>query len=179
MDGAGSLAIGLLLACAAAILAVETKSLLIGESASVEVERQIVAAIEDGPEVERVIHLRTVHMGPDSLLVAAKIAVHSADTAAQIAEGIDIAECRVRAAVPIAETIYLEPDVYRPLLTDRTDPSIQAVLRGRHVRPVREPKPPRDAPPRDAQAPREQKPPREAPPPRPNPATESRLPSPS
>ncbi len=148
-DGAGSLAIGVLLAAAAAILAVETKSLLIGESASVDVERRIVAAIEDGPELERVIHLRTVHMGPDSLLVAAKIAIRSTDTAAQIAAGIDAAESRVRAAVPIADTIYLEPDLYRPSMSDKTDPSIQAVLRDPRLRSAREPKPPRDvAPPK-------------------------------
>ena len=142
-DGAGSLAIGVLLATAAAILAVETKSLLIGESASAEVERQIVAAIEDGPELERVIHLRTVHMGPDSLLVAAKIAVRSTDSAAQVTAGIDAAEHRVRTAVPIAETIYLEPDLYRPARSDQADPSIRAVLRGRHLRPARDSRFPR------------------------------------
>ena len=125
-DGAGSLAIGLLLACAAAILAVETKSLLIGESAGAEVERQVVAAIEDGPEVEQVIHLRTVHVGPDSLLVAAKIAVRPTDTAAQIAAAINVVEARIRAAVPIAQTIYLEPDIYHESLIDDADPSIQA-----------------------------------------------------
>jgi cation diffusion facilitator family transporter len=130
-DGAGSLAIGLLLAAAAAILAVETKSLLIGESASDDVERKIVAALEEGPEVVRVIHLRTVHLGPDSLLVTAKIEVPDTATAAQIAAGIDAAEKRVRAAVPIATTIYLEPDIYRPARADQTDPSIRAVLRGR------------------------------------------------
>jgi cation diffusion facilitator family transporter len=133
-DGAGSLAIGILLAAAAAVLAVETKSLLIGESASAEVERQIVTALEDGPEGLRVIHLRTLHLGPESLLVTAKIAVRDSATAAQIAAGIDAAERRVRAAVPIAETIYLEPDVYRPGSADRTDPSIRAVLRGRPPR---------------------------------------------
>jgi cation diffusion facilitator family transporter len=145
-DGAGSLAIGVLLAAAAGILAVETKSLLIGEAASPEVERAIVAAIENGPEIERVIHMRTVHMGPDSLLVAAKIAVRSDDVATQIASGIDAAERRVRIAVPIAQTIYLEPDIYRPGRSDQTDPSIRAVLRGRHIRPIRvldsAPKPP-------------------------------------
>jgi cation diffusion facilitator family transporter len=130
-DGAGSLAIGVLLAAAAAILAVETKSLLIGESASADMEQMIVAALEAGPEVARVIHLRTVHISPDSLLVTAKIAVRDADTAAQIAAGIDAAEKRVRAAVPIASTIYLEPDIYRPAQADQTDPSIQAVLRSR------------------------------------------------
>jgi len=133
-DGAGSLAIGVLLAGAAAILAVETKSLLIGESAGTDVERQIVAAIEDGPEVERVIHLRTIHIGPDSLVVAAKIAVRGTDTAAQVAVGIDTVERRIRAAVPIAETIYLEPDIYHPARSDGADPSIRAALRGRRPR---------------------------------------------
>jgi cation diffusion facilitator family transporter len=133
-DGAGSVAIGLLLVCAAAILAIETKSLLIGESAGAEVERQVVAAIEDGPEVERVIHLRTVHVGPDSLLVAAKIAVRPTDSATQIAAAIDAVEDRVRAAVPIAETIYLEPDIYRESLVDDTDPSVQAARTTRRTR---------------------------------------------
>jgi cation diffusion facilitator family transporter len=141
-DGAGSLAIGLLLAMAAGILAVETKSLLIGESASADVEDQIVAALEDGPQVVRVIHLRTVHISPDSLLVTAKIAVRNTDTAAQIAAGIDAAEKRVRAAVPIATTIYLEPDIYRAARADQTDPSIRAVTRSRPPSP--RPSPPRD-----------------------------------
>jgi cation diffusion facilitator family transporter len=133
-DGAGSLAIGVLLAAAAAILAVETKSLLIGESAGADVQATIVAALEDGPEVVQVIHLRTVHISPDSLLVTAKIAVRATDTAAQIAAGIDAAENRVRAAVPIATTIYLEPDIYRPARADQTDPSIRAALHGRSPR---------------------------------------------
>jgi len=136
-DGAGSLAIGLLLATAAAILAVEMKSLLIGEAASAEVQRMIVAALENGPEVDRVIHMRTVHISPDSILVAAKIAVRPADTAAQVAAGIDAAERRVREAVPIARTIYLEPDIYRPAREDHTDPSIRAAQRGRVPRPPR------------------------------------------
>jgi cation diffusion facilitator family transporter len=151
-DGAGSLAIGLLLGTAAAILAVEMKSLLIGEAASTEVQRKIVAALEDGPEVDRVIHMRTVHISPDAILVAAKIAVRPADTAAQVAAGIDAAEKRVREAVPIARTIYLEPDLYRPSREDHTDPSIRAAQRGRVSRPPRRgtvrgddpPRPPRD-----------------------------------
>jgi cation diffusion facilitator family transporter len=136
-DGAGSLAIGLLLATAAAILAVEMKSLLIGEAASPEMQRMIIAALEDGPEVVRVIHMRTVHMSPESVLVAAKIAIRESDTAAQITAGIDAAERRVRAAVPVATTIYLEPDIYRPQEADRTDPSIRAVLHSRSSRPPR------------------------------------------
>jgi cation diffusion facilitator family transporter len=111
-DGAGSMAIGVLLGAVAIVLAVETKSLLIGESAHEDVEREIVTALEAGDEVERVIHLRTEHIGPEELLVAAKIAVRHDDTAKRVARGIDAAEQRVRAAVPIARLIYLEPDLY-------------------------------------------------------------------
>ena len=128
-DGAGSLAIGTLLAVVAMILAVEMKSLLIGESASAEVERAIVAALEAGNEVVRVIHLRTLHMGPESLLVAAKIAVRRTDRADVVAAGIDAAEQRVRAAVPIAEMIYLEPDLYQSSRADAADPAVRAVRR--------------------------------------------------
>jgi cation diffusion facilitator family transporter len=130
-DGVGSLAIGVLLGGVATVLAVEMKSLLIGESAAVDVERAIVVALEDGPEVQRVIHLRTLHMGPESILVAAKIAVRGAETAATIAAGIDAAERRVRAAVPMAEMIYLEPDLYQASRADVTDPAIRAVRRRR------------------------------------------------
>jgi divalent metal cation (Fe/Co/Zn/Cd) transporter len=128
-DGVGSLAIGVLLAGVATILAVETKSLLIGESASAEVERAVVAALEAGDEVVRVIHLRTLHMGPESLLVAAKIAVRGSDRAGAVAAGIDAAEQRVRAAVPIAEMIYLEPDLYQSSRADAADPAVRAVRR--------------------------------------------------
>jgi cation diffusion facilitator family transporter len=112
-DGAGTLAIGVLLVSVAVILAIETKSLLIGESAAPDVEKQIIDAMLAGPEVERVIHIRTLHLGPEELLVAAKIAVAHDDTAAMVAAGIDAAEQRVRAAVPIARVIYLEPDIDR------------------------------------------------------------------
>ncbi len=128
-DGAGSLAIGLLLGCVAVILAVEMKSLLIGEAATTEVERAIDAALEAGPEVERVIHLRTMHVGPETLLVAAKIAVRAGDSAASIAAAIDGAERRIRAAVPIAQLIYLEPDLYQARRADETDPAVRAARR--------------------------------------------------
>lgn len=111
-DGVGTLAIGVLLGVIAVVLAVETKSLLIGESAGPDEEARIVAALEAGAEVERVIHLRTQHLGPEELLVAAKIAVRHDDTAADVARGIDAAERRIRAELPIAQLIYLEPDIY-------------------------------------------------------------------
>jgi cation diffusion facilitator family transporter len=128
-DGAGSLAVGILLGCVAVILAVEMKSLLIGESASAGAEAAIVAAIEDAPEVERVIHLRTMHVGPETLLVAAKIAVRRADSAAVIAGAIDAAERRIRSAVPIAQLIFLEPDLYVAERADVQDPAVRAARR--------------------------------------------------
>jgi divalent metal cation (Fe/Co/Zn/Cd) transporter len=128
-DGAGSVGIGVLLGGVAVVLATEMKSLLIGESASSDVEAAIVAAIEGGPEVDRIIHLRTLHVGPETLLVAAKIGVRHDDTAASVAAGIDAAERRIRAAVPIAELIYLEPDIYRAGRADPSDPAIKAARR--------------------------------------------------
>ena len=130
-DGAGSIAIGVLLGGVAWVLAVEMKSLLIGESASPEIQRAIVEALEDGPEIERVIHLRTLHVGPDSLLVAAKVAVRASDAARVVAAAIDTAEGRVRAAVPIAKLIFLEPDLYRPSRQDAADPSVSSVRTAR------------------------------------------------
>ncbi|GAA4637128.1 cation diffusion facilitator family transporter [Actinoallomurus vinaceus] len=112
-DGVGSMAIGVLLAFVAIVLAVETKSMLIGEAASTDVEKQITAELESVEEVDRVIHLRTLHVGPEELLVAAKIAVTHDDTAGEVAKAIDAAEKRIRAAVPMAHHIYLEPDLDR------------------------------------------------------------------
>ena len=128
-DGIGSLVIGVLLGCVAVVLAGEMKSLLIGESATASAQQAIVAALEDGPEVERVIHLRTVHIDPESVLVAAKIAVPPSSTAVQIVAGINAAERRVRAAVPTVGVIYLEPDIYRADLADEADPSVRAAHR--------------------------------------------------
>jgi cation diffusion facilitator family transporter len=125
-DGAGSIAIGALLGCVAVVFAVEMKSLLVGESASPDVQRAIVAAIQGGPQIERVIHLRTLHVGPDSLLVAAKVAVRPGEVAEAIAAGIDAAEQRIRAAVPIAGLIYLEPDLYEASREDVSDPAVRA-----------------------------------------------------
>jgi cation diffusion facilitator family transporter len=138
-DGVGSVAIGVLLGCAAFVVGYETKSLLIGESASADMSASIIRALEEGPEAFRVIHMRTSHVGPESLLVAAKIAVPGSLTAAVLAARIDAAERRVREAVPIADTIYLEPDIYAPDREDATDPSIQVVRRSRGSQPGRRP----------------------------------------
>nr|BFE86701.1 hypothetical protein GCM10020093_093020 [Planobispora longispora] len=122
-DGVGTLMIGVLLAVIAVILAIETKSLLIGEGAGPEVERKICDALQGAPEITRIIHMRTLHLGPEEILVAAKIAVEHDDTAADIARGIDEAERRVREAVPEARVIYLEPDLYRTGATAGSGPA--------------------------------------------------------
>jgi cation diffusion facilitator family transporter len=112
-DVAGTVAIGVLLVTVAIVLAVETKSLLLGEGASRGSVDRIRAALEAQPEIERVIHMKTLHLGPDELLVAAKVGVRRTDSAAEVAAAIDAAEGRIRAAEPLARVIYLEPDIYR------------------------------------------------------------------
>jgi len=111
-DATGTAAIGLLLVIVALVLGVETRSLLLGESATPDQVRAIADALV-GEGVESVIHQRTLHLGPEELLVAAKIGVPAAVTAAEVAQAIDAAERRVRQAVPIARVIYLEPDIDR------------------------------------------------------------------
>ena len=112
-DVAGTALIGLLLVLVAITLAVETKSLLLGESASPDAQTKILAALEATDGIERVIHMKTMHLGPEELLVAVKIGVRATDSAAEIAAAIDRAEQATRGAVPTATSIYIEPDVFR------------------------------------------------------------------
>ena len=112
-DALGTIAIGILLGIIAVILIVEMKSLLIGEGAAEPVLDRIVGAVEEGGPVQRVIHIRTQYLGPEELLVAAKIALEPGITATDVAREIDAAEQRVRAVVPEARLIYLEPDLDR------------------------------------------------------------------
>lgn len=112
-DGIGTGAIGLLLTVIAVLLATEVKSLLVGESATEEHVRAIERAILAGDDVDTVIHMRTLHLGPDELLVAAKIAIDLDDDARDVAHAINGAEARIREAVPIARLIYIEPDIFR------------------------------------------------------------------
>jgi divalent metal cation (Fe/Co/Zn/Cd) transporter len=111
-DGISTAAIGCLLISVAVILVIETKSLLLGEAASPETNRQIAAALV-GDGILRIIHLRTLHLGPEELLVAAKVSIAAEASLREAAATIDAAEGRIRAAVPIARVIYLEPDVDR------------------------------------------------------------------
>ncbi len=111
-DVAGTAAIGLLLVAVAIVLGVETKSLLLGESAAPEVQRRLRERLEATTGVERVIHMRTMHLGPDELLVAVKIGIPTTAGAEDIARSIDAAERAMREAEPTARVIYIEPDLY-------------------------------------------------------------------
>ncbi len=111
-DGIGTVCIGVLLGVVAIILAIETKSLLLGEGATPEAVRRIEKALV-GPGINRVIHLRTSHLGPEELLVAAKVAVPAEADGAAITEAINAAERRVREVEPVARVIYIEPDLDR------------------------------------------------------------------
>jgi cation diffusion facilitator family transporter len=111
-DVAGTAAIGLLLVSVAVVLALETKSLLLGEAASPAAQRRLLECLEGTPGVDRVIHMRTLHLGPEELLVAVKIGVTRDADAATGAATIDAAERSMRQAEPTAQVIYVEPDIY-------------------------------------------------------------------
>lgn len=112
-DAFGTIAIGALLVAVAVILGAETSSLLIGEGATQQDYEHILNALAGTPGVMGVIHSKTLYLGPDELLLAAKIAVNPDSTAREIAAIIDAAEASVRSAVPATRVIYLEPDVLR------------------------------------------------------------------
>jgi cation diffusion facilitator family transporter len=112
-DVLGTGLIGVLLVVVAVVLAVETKSLLIGEAAGHDAQSRIVAALTGTAGVGRIIHMKTLHLGPEELLVAVKIGVDAESTAEQVAAAIDAAEHAIRQAEPTAQVIYLEPDIYR------------------------------------------------------------------
>ncbi|GAB2843908.1 cation diffusion facilitator family transporter [Microbacterium insulae] len=127
-DAIGTLMIGTLLILVAITLGIETKSLLVGEGATDADHDRIVGAITAGHEAEKLIHLKTLYLGPDELLVAAKLGFAPDRTFADVAVDIDRIETRVREAVPTARVIYLEPDIYRPG-DDPTPPTEEFVIR--------------------------------------------------
>ncbi|HET7718435.1 MAG TPA: hypothetical protein VFK43_00620, partial [Acidimicrobiales bacterium] len=112
-DGYGTLTIGALLGVIAIFLAIEMKGLLIGEAADPELQDRIRNAVEADPQVVRLIHFRTQHLGPEELLVAGKVQFASELAGQDLATAIDQIETAIRAAVPIARLIYLEPDIAR------------------------------------------------------------------
>jgi cation diffusion facilitator family transporter len=112
-DAVGSLAIGLLLVAIAIVLAIEMKGLLIGESASTADVAKIAQSLEHAESVRRIIHLRTEHLGPDQLLVAAKLEFEPSLSVEELAGAIDAAERGLREVVPTAHFVFIEPDVFR------------------------------------------------------------------
>jgi cation diffusion facilitator family transporter len=118
-DGGGTVTIGVLLGAIAIFLAIEMKGLLIGESAGDEVQARIERVIEADADVGRLIHVRTQHLGPDEVLVAGKVEFKADLSGARLADAVNRIETAIRAEVPIAELIYLEPDIH----ADRSAPS--------------------------------------------------------
>jgi len=113
-DAIGTIAIGTLLVLVAIILGIETKSLLVGEGASSKDAVAIRNAINADPAVEALIHMKTLYLGPDEMLVAAKVAFAASTKLTDVAAATNALETRVREAVPVARVIYIEPDVYSP-----------------------------------------------------------------
>ena len=112
-DAIGTLAIGALLVAVAVVLGIETSSLLVGEGATEKDNTKIADAIRSTKGVHDIIHMKTLYLGPDELMVAAKIAVKATDSAKEIANIIDNAEDNIRKEVHTARVIYLEPDILR------------------------------------------------------------------
>jgi len=125
-DAIGTLAIGVLLVLVAIVLGIETKSLLVGEGASAADTEAIRAAINAQPDVEALIHMKTLYLGPDELLVAAKVAFGRSLKLADVAADINELEAGIRAAVPAARVIYIEPDVY--LSPNAAHPTTDAIV---------------------------------------------------
>ena len=117
-DAYATLAIGVLLAVIAVILIVEMRSLLLGEAASPEATVRLRGAIESSPSVRRLIHVRTMHVGPEELLVAAKIEFDASLDFAGVTYAIDETEARIRSIEPDATLIYLEPAIHDPARTN-------------------------------------------------------------
>lgn len=122
-DVLGTAMIGVLLVVVAIILAIETRSLLLGESASEQDQQRIREALEATEGVERIIHFRTLHLGPEQILLGAKVSVDVSDSAAEVADLINRAEAAVRKAVPYVTVSYIEPDIYDPHHTPHQPPA--------------------------------------------------------
>jgi len=111
-DGVGTVAIGVLLVLVAIALGIEVKSLLVGEGASPQDTRAIAEAAVAGTDIEKIIHMKTLYLGPDELLVGMKVAVAPTDSAREVAAAIDALERRGRGAGALARVLYIEPDIY-------------------------------------------------------------------
>jgi len=127
-DAIGTFAIGVLLVLVAIVLGIEMGSLLVGEGATTKDLRAIRNAIESHPAVERIIHIKTLYVGPEELMVGAKLAFPPGRTLGELAPAIDDVERAVREAVPAARIIYFEPDVWRADAAGRAAPPTDAII---------------------------------------------------
>lgn len=125
-DAVATIMIGALLIVVAVVLGVEVKSLLVGEGASDEDVRKIEAALVDGTNIERIIHMKTLYLGPDEFMIGAKVGVSASTTVRELAVMVNAAEQRIRSAVPAARVIYIEPDVY--IDPAETKPATEAIV---------------------------------------------------
>lgn len=125
-DAIGTILIGLLLVSVAVVLGIEIKSLLVGEGASDEDVEAIEKSLVDGRGIERIIHMKTLYLGPDEFMIGAKVGVAPQTTVRELAVIVDAAERRIRAAVPAARVIYIEPDVF--VDPNDTKPNTEAVV---------------------------------------------------
>jgi cation diffusion facilitator family transporter len=116
-DSLGTLAIGALLGVVAVVLGMEMYSLLVGEAASPQEQAAIRRTIASIPGIDGLLQLRTMHLGPEELLVAAKVEMDPELSASEAARVIDQAQARLREAVPSARVVYLEPDL--PAVAER------------------------------------------------------------
>src|SRR5690606_36469274 len=110
--GIATILIGVLLIAIAIIIGIEVKSLLVGEGASDEDLEKIEAALLESKDIDRIIHMKTLYVGPDEFMIGAKISVAGTLTMHEVSAVVNLAERRIRLAVPAARIIYIEPDVY-------------------------------------------------------------------
>lgn len=112
-DGIASILIGIILAVVAFFLGNETRSLLIGESADPKLIYKINHILRDEENIERVIHMRSLQLGPEDILLAVKIEFNQRLNTKEISNLINGIEAEIRSEFPIIKKIYIEPDIYR------------------------------------------------------------------
>jgi cation diffusion facilitator family transporter len=109
-DAFGSISIGVLLILVSVFLATKVKSLLIGQSADDETNEAIKAFFEARPEIERILNLITLQLGPQ-IMVAVKAKMTKVETIDQLIENINICEAELKKTNPAITWVFFEPDV--------------------------------------------------------------------
>ena len=124
-DGAATIAIGVLLILIAAVIGWEVKSLLVGEGANEDDVAKIESALLASSDIDRIVHMKTLYVGPDEFMVGAKVSLAPERTMKEVSVIVNLAERRIREAVPAARIIYIEPDVWiDPTVAQPTTSSI-------------------------------------------------------